>query len=201
MDAVSQYALAYALTTSAGIRALLPLTALAFAAHFGWVQPPESFAWLGGTLVMWILAGVASLELLADKVPVIDHALHFVQLVSKPAAAAILVGGSVHATSHEQLVMLMVLGALNALGIHGAVAGTRVASTASTGGFANPLLSLAEDAGAIGSVVIAFLAPLVAAALAIVFSLAILAFTRKIYVGMRARRSANEPQRDGFIRR
>ena len=170
MDAAAQYAFAYALTTSAGVRALLPLAALSIAAHAGWVHVPEAFGWLAGAGVMWILIAVAALEMFADKIPLLDHALHFVQVAGKPAAAAILVGGSVHAQSHEQLVVLMILGALNALGIHGAIASARAASTATTGGIANPVLSTVEDTGSIVGIVIAFVMPLLAAILAVVFA-------------------------------
>ncbi|GAC1653427.1 MAG: DUF4126 domain-containing protein [Vulcanimicrobiaceae bacterium] len=186
MDSVSQFALAYALTTSAGIRALLPLAALSIAAHNGWVHPPQAFAWVAGSLVMWIFIGVAALEMVADKVPLIDHLFHFVQIATKPAAAALLVGGSVHATSHEQLVLLMIVGALNALGIHGVVAGTRVASSATTAGLASPVLSTVEDVGAIGATILAFLAPLVSAVMAIIFSVLLFILARRVYRRARA---------------
>jgi uncharacterized membrane protein len=190
MDAVSQYALAYALTTSAGVRAVLPLAAASVAAHFGWIHPSGAFAWLGHWLAMWILIAVAVLEMTADKVPLVDHAMHFVQIASKPAAAAILIGGTTHPHSNEELVFLMVIGALNALGIHGAVMGARMASTAGTAGFASPVLSTAEDAGSIGSVGLAFFAPLVAAVLALIFSVVLFIAVRGAYRRIRRRRAA-----------
>ena len=88
MDAVVQYALAYALTTSAGVRALLPLAAASFAAHAGWIHPPGEFAWLGHGAVMWVLIAFAVLEMAADKIPLVDHAMHFLHVAAKPAAAA-----------------------------------------------------------------------------------------------------------------
>lgn len=185
MDAAAQYALAYALTTSAGVRALLPLAALSIAAHAGLVHLPAGFAWLGGAGVMWLLTVVAALEMFADKIPLLDHALHFVQIAGKPAAAAILVGGSVHAQSHEQLVFLMIVGALNALGIHGAIASARAASTMTTGGLANPVLSTAEDAGSIGAVVLAVFMPVLAAVVAFLFALLLVVLARQ---ALRARK-------------
>ncbi|HKU82141.1 MAG TPA: DUF4126 domain-containing protein [Candidatus Tumulicola sp.] len=186
MDAASQYALAYALTTSAGVRALLSLAAVAVATHFHLLHPPAGFAWLGSTAAMWSLGALAVLEILADKVPLLDHVLHVAQIALKPAAAAIVVGGSVHAQSHEALVTLMVLGALNALGVHAAVASVRGASTIATGGIANPVVSSAEDAGSIGALVVAFAAPFVAAAMALVFSVALAVFVRSAYRRVRA---------------
>ena len=178
---VSQYALAYALTTTAGIRALLPLAAASVAAHFGWLHPSGAFAWLGHAPVMWILIVIAVLEMTADKIPVVDHAMHFVQLASKPVAAAILVGGTTHPHSNEQLVFLMVIGALNALGFHSAVVGARVASTAGTAGLANPVLSIVEDAGSIVGIGLAFVAPVLAAVLALILAVVLMITARAVY--------------------
>ncbi|MBV8434452.1 MAG: DUF4126 domain-containing protein [Candidatus Eremiobacteraeota bacterium] len=189
MDAAAQYAFAYALTTTAGVRSLLALAAVAVAAHVHWMHPPAGFVWLGSATAMWILIGVAVVELLADKVPVLDHAVHFVQIAGKPAAGAILVGGSVHAQSHELLIGLMVLGALNALGIHAAIASVRGASTMTTGGAGNPFVSVVEDAGAIGSLIIAFVAPFAAALLAVAFTIALILLARAAYHRMRAARA------------
>ena len=188
MDAVAQYALAYSLTTTAGVRALLALAAVAVAAHFGIIHPPDAFAWLASVKAMWILVGVAVLEIVADKVPILDHAMHFLQTASKPAAAVILVGGSVHAQSQTVVVTMMILGALNALGVHAAIAGLRGASTATTAGAANPFVSMAEDAGSIVSLIAAFLVPLAAAALALCFSVLLLFFARSAFTRLRAAR-------------
>ena len=186
MDAASQYALAYALTTTAGVRAIVALAGVAVAAHFGFFHPPGSFAWLASPAAMWVLVGVGALELIADKVPILDHAGHFIQVATKPAAAAILVGGSVHAQSTATLATLMVLGGLNALGVHAGIAALRGASTVTTGGVANPAVSTAEDVGTIGSLFVAFLAPFVAAFLAITFTVLLLVFARTAFRRLRA---------------
>jgi hypothetical protein len=190
MDAVAQYALAYALTTSAGVRALLPLAAASAAAHAGWIHPGGEFAWLGHAAVMWILIAFAALEMLGDKIPLIDHAMHFIQVASKPAAAAILIGGTTHPHGNGELIALMAVGALNALGIHGAVVATRAASTVGTGGLANPFVSIIEDTGAIGAVVLAFVAPVVAAVLALIASIVLVIVARYVYRRMRRKRAA-----------
>jgi uncharacterized membrane protein len=181
MDPATQYAFAYALTTTAGVRALLALAAVAIAAHLGWMHPPAGFAWLGSTTAMWVLIGFAIAEMFADKIPLLDHAVHFVQIAGKPAAGAILVGGSLHAQSQEALIGLMVVGALNALGVHTAVAAVRGASTVTTGGVANPAVSLVEDIGSAIALIVAFLAPFFAAALAIAFTILLIAVVKWLH--------------------
>ena len=193
MDAVMQYALAYVLTTTAGIRAVLPLAAASAAAHAGWIHPSGEFAWLGHGAVMWILIAFAVVELAADKIPFVDHAMHFVQVAAKPAAAAILIGGTTHPHGNEELIFLMVIGALNALGIHGAVVAARTASTVGTAGLANPLLSIVEDTGSIGAIVLAFVAPVVAAVLALIATVLLVIFARRAYRRMRVKRAAPRP--------
>ena len=185
MDAASQYAFAYALTTSAGIRALLPLALVSVAVHFGYVHPPEPFAWLGSTVVTGVLIAFAIVEIFADKIPIVDHALHFVQIATKPAAAAILVGGTAHPQNHNVLVTLMVLGALNALGVHAFTATVRVGSTATTAGLGNPILSTVEDTGAIVTTLLAFVAPFLAALLALVLVLVLVRIVRGAYKRVR----------------
>jgi hypothetical protein len=167
MDAASQYALAYSLTTAAGVRAVLALALVAVATHLGLLHPPSSFSWLASPIAMWILIAVGMAELLGDKIPVLDHAMHVLQIAIKPAAAAIIVGGTVHVQSNEMLIFLMVVGALNALGVHAGVMTVRGASTVTTGGLANPAVSAAEDVGTVCTVILAFVAPVVAAMLAI----------------------------------
>jgi uncharacterized membrane protein len=170
MDVAAEYAIAYGLTTSAGLRGLLTLAAVSIAVHFGMFSPPEQFAWLGSTTVTIVLVALAIVEFIADKIPVVDSAFHLVQAIVKPAAAAILVGGIVHAPNTGELYALMALGALNAFGVNAGVAATRGASTVTTGGMANPFVSLFEDAVALVMLALAYFAPFLLAALAIVLT-------------------------------
>lgn len=181
MDVAAQYAMAYALTTTAGIRALLPLAALSIAAHFGYVHAPPPFGWLGSTTVTVVLIAVAVVEIFADKIPIVDHALHVVQVAVKPAAAAILVAGTAHPQSRDVLIGLMILGALNALGVHAVTSTVRVGSTATTAGIANPFISTGEDVTAAAATVLSFFAPFVAAALALLAVVVVALIVRSIY--------------------
>lgn len=181
MDAAAQYALAYALSTSAGVRALVPLVAVSFAVHLGYIHPPEQIGWLGSSTVTIVLIAVALAEILADKIPLLDHTLHFVQVATKPAAAAILVAGVAHPQNQDVLIGLMVLGALNALGIHAVTSSIRLGSTATTAGFGNPFLSATEDVAAAGTTLLAFVAPFVAAGVALVLVLLLARLVRSVY--------------------
>ncbi|MGC8484497.1 MAG: DUF4126 domain-containing protein [Candidatus Baltobacteraceae bacterium] len=176
-----QYAVAYALSSAAGLRAIFALAVASLAVHAGWFHPPADLAWLDSWTVTVTLLVLAAVELLADKVPLLDHSLHVAQSVLKPAVAAILVAGTLHGLPGPALVSLVVLGALNALGIHAAAASGRGLSTVVTGGFGNPIVSLLEDIGALGLSVTAFLAPW----LGVVLALLVGAIAVRVLVGVR----------------
>jgi len=102
--------------------------------------------WLAGDLALAALLVAAVLEVVADKFPVVDHALDAVATVLRPAAAwlgsyAVL---SAWPTPWAQIAAI-ILGTM-ALTVHGVRASLRLGSTTTTLGVANPLLSLLDDA-------------------------------------------------------
>ncbi len=108
-----------------------------------------------------IAVGVLYLiEFLADKIPAIDHVWDAVHTFIRPAAGA-LVGWA--AASHEMPQGMVILASAiaggAALTMHTAKASLRMASTATTAGTANPVLSLVEDLFAFVNAVIAIFLP------------------------------------------
>lgn len=194
MDTTTEYALAFALTTTAGLRGFLALLVASLAAHAGWIHLNAPYAWLGSDAASVVLSVFAVLEILADKFPAVDNALHVVYFVVRPAAAAILVGGTVHTPNQGELIGLMVLGALNAFVVHGASATARAASTATTLGVANPILSVGEDVAALGGSALAIAMPVLAATLALALLVLLLVVAGRIRTRA-ARRTAEDEQR------
>ncbi len=183
MDAAT-FATAYALSTSVGLRPFMTLALASLAMHFGYLHPSTPFAALGSDGGTAILALLAVLELLGDKLPVVDHALHVLHFATKPLAAAILVGSIVPDAGMPLDGTTMALAALNAVGVHTAVATLRAGSTMTTAGMANPLLSLAEDGTAAAGVGLSLFAPYVGAALAALLTLALLLLARSGFLAL-----------------
>jgi hypothetical protein len=181
------FATAYTLSTSIGIRPFLTLAFASLAMHFGYLHPSPAFAYLGTNGATWILAGLAVIELVGDKIPVVDHALHVIHFGTKPVAAALLVGSAVSGGGSPDVVtgLLMGVGALNALGVHAGVTALRGASTATTLGVANPFISLGEDVAVVVSTVLAIFVPFVGALLAIAVTLVVVLVGRQVYLAMR----------------
>jgi hypothetical protein len=135
---------------------------------------------------MLVLGVFAVLELLADKFPGIDHALHAVYFIVRPVAAAILVGATVHADNAPSLYAMMAVGGLNALVVHGSAATARAASSATTLGIGNVALSVLEDVVTVAGIALAFVKPIIAAIAAIVFVVLIVALARAAVARVRS---------------
>ena len=190
----SSFATAYGLSTSIGLRPFLVLAIASLAMHLGYLHPSHAFAYLGSDGATWLLAGLATLEFAGDKVPVLDHTLHVVHFATKPIAAALLVGSALPSTGASPDIAtyaMMGLGALNALGVHAGVATLRGASTSMSGGLANPIVSVFEDALALGATLLAIAWPFVGAVVAIGLTVVLVVIARRIYVTLRGRSRAH----------
>lgn len=170
MDAVSAAALGVVLAACAGLRAFLPVFSASVAAQVLDVALPHYLAWLDRPVTLVVFGVAMVLELFGDKIPVVDHLLDSVQLFTKPGLAVLAATPFIYQLAPEYAVAIgIIIGAPLALGVHATKATVRVGSTATTGGVANPLVSVAEDVVAVSTVVVAFIAPLLALMLMVVF--------------------------------
>ena len=160
----TQLAMGFALAACVGLRTFLPLLVAGLLARAGYVDLGPSFEWMESTPALVVFGSALVFEILADKVPGLDHALHAVEAFVKPAAATLLAASLF--TNLDPL-MAMTLGLIGGGAIAGAVHAvkgtTRLASSAATGGLANPFLSLADDIVATVGTFLAFLVPILAA--------------------------------------
>jgi hypothetical protein len=156
-----------AIAAACGLRAFLPLLALGLAGRFGGLGLDDHVAWLAHTPTLWALGVATVVEVVGDKIPIVDHALDAVATLIRPLAGA-LAGYALLAHWPEPLpVTFALIAGTGALGVHVAKAKTRVGSTLLTAGAANPALSLAEDVGSFGLASLAILVPVVALILVI----------------------------------
>jgi len=160
------------LSAATGLRTFLPLLMLAVVARFGLfgVSLNTHFAWLGSNAALIALAVATVVELCADKIPLVDHALSAIGTVSRPLAGALAAGAVLnHADPAVAVIAGLIIGAPTAFAVHTAQTSARLVSTATTAGLANPLVSLAEDVMAALTaglaIVVPILAPLVVALL------------------------------------
>ena len=161
---VTQLAMGFALAASVELRAFLPLFVTGLLARNGYVQMGPSFAWMESTPALVVFGSAVIFEILADKVPGLDHALHAVEAFVKPVAATLLAASLF---THLDPVLAVTLGLIGGGTIAGAVhamkGAARLVSTGATGGLANPVLSLLDDGLAIVGIILAFVVPILAA--------------------------------------
>jgi len=160
-------ALAIALAASAGLRAWLPLLLAGGLARLGVLDLGSSFQFLSSTRALVLFGVATAIELVGDKIPAVDHALDVIGTPLRPLAGAVL-AASVLGTVTDPLTSVVLgtaVGAPSALVPHAAKSALRAASTTVTGGLANPVLSLIEDAISLLTFILAVLVPLVVVAL------------------------------------
>lgn len=178
MQIAMQVVMGLGLAASAGLRAFLPLLVVGAAGRAGAIPLAGPFAWMESTGAL-IVFGVAVLaEVLADKIPVVDHVLDAGALFVKPVAGTMLAASMFTELGPlEGTVLGIATGGVTAGAVGLAKAKTRLLSTAASGGLANPWLSIGEDIGSLfGSLAVVFLAPLVAFLVVVVAGIAIAVF-------------------------
>jgi hypothetical protein len=110
-------------------------------------------------MIVLILACI--FEIVADKFPAVDHFLDSAGTFVRPIAGAV-AAASVLTDIDPTIAALvgLIVGAPTSFGFHTLKAGTRVASSATTFGCANPVISLIEDIISFALTVIAIFSPI-----------------------------------------
>jgi hypothetical protein len=171
------------LASATGLRTFLPLLMLALAARFELfgVQLIAPMDWLVSGPAIAALATATVAEFAGDKVPAIDHALNAIGYVTRPVAGAVAAGSVFWGVDPAAAALAgIIVGAPAALAFNAAQTGVRVGSTATTGGLGNPVVSLVEDVLAFGTVVVAFLAPVVIPIVLLVVAVVVIRLARRI---------------------
>ncbi len=161
IESITAVFTAFGLSTSAGLNAYLPLLIVALTARYtDLITLQAPFDALTNPWVIAVLVVLLIVELVADKVPLVDHANDVIQTVIRPAAGAILFAGTNNAVSDIHPVLAMALGIISAGGVHATKATVRPVVTATTGGLGNPVVSVIEDVIAFVVSVMSILVPI-----------------------------------------
>ena len=158
------------LAASAGLNAYIPLLTMGLLARYtDAITLPGGWQWLSNGWVIGILAVLLAVEVVADKIPVVDHVNDVVQTVVRPTAGGLAFGaGSASETvtvsdpgaffgSHQWVPVAA--GMVIALCVHGVKAAARPVVNATTAGVGAPVASTAEDFGSVVLSLLAILLP------------------------------------------
>ena len=177
-----------ALAATAGLRLFMPFLFVGAMARYAGTPTPEMLAWTASDPGFLLLLVATFLEVLSDKIPVVDHVLDVGATFIKPAAGLFLPVAMLQDVSPMMAWTLgIAAGAPLAFGVHTAKAGTRVASSAATVGAGNPIISTLEDALAIVILVFTAIAPVLGALIVILLVFFVVRALRKMkrWVGAR----------------
>ena len=164
----------FGLSTSAGLNAYLPLLIVALVSRFtNLLRLNEPFDALESWWTIGVLAVLLAIEILADKIPIVDSINDAIQTFIRPAAGAVLFAANANAIADVHPVLAMVCGLLLAGTVHAVKSTARPVVTATTGGTVNPLLSTAEDILSALTAFLAILLPTLAAILLLIAALII----------------------------
>ena len=156
-----QVAMGISLAACAGLRAFLPLLVVGAAGRLDLLPLTRSFEWLGSWPALTVFGAAVLAEFLADKFPVVDNFLDTVQTLVKPVAGTILMASVLSDLTPLQATVLgLVAGGTAAGAVHVGKAKLRLASTVTTAGTANPVVSFFEDVVAFVGTLASLIAPL-----------------------------------------
>ena len=160
------------LAAAAGLNAWMPLLVLGLANRFfDAIALPAGWAWLSSDVALWVIGALLVLEIIADKVPVLDSINDAVQTVIRPASGGIAFGAGASAETlrvddpgeffANQNWVAIGIGVAIALGIHVVKASIRPVANAATAGVAAPIVSTAEDVSSLALSIFAIVLPIV----------------------------------------
>ena len=148
MDVLLSVCLGLGLAAACGFRVFVPFLVLNLAARSDYVVLDGGFEWIGSTPALITLAVATALEITAYYVPWLDNLL---DSVATPAAVVAGIVATASVVTGIDPYLKWSLAVIAGGGVAGAVqavtVGTRGASSLTTAGFGNPLVTTAEIGG------------------------------------------------------
>ena len=168
---------AFGLSASAGLNAYIPLLVVGVIAHYfpNTLNLATPFDLLANPWILILLGVLVIIEMIADKVPAVNHINDLVQTIIRPVAGAIAFAASTNVITDINPVLALACGLLVAGSVHTVkAAAVRPAVTATTAGAGNVPVSIAEDILATITSILAVIIPLIAGTLLIIFLVLVL---------------------------
>lgn len=186
----------YSLLTSVGLGLGAGVNAYATFLVFGLLTRfrPGMFegdlaSFFSSTPVLIFFGVMYAIEFVADKIPAVDHVWDVIHTFVRPLAGVVV---ALAASSPDMpkgwMITAAILSGGAALGSHLTKASVRAASTTTTAGVANPLLSIAEDIFVVINALLAIFWPVV------FFVIALLLFIPALLIVRRMLRVKTTPQ-------
>jgi len=164
---------AFGLSASAGLNAYIPLLVVGLIGHYfpNMMKLNQPWDTLANPWIILMLCVLVIIEMLADKIPAVNHINDLIQTFIRPAAGAIAFAASANVVSDVHPVLALAAGLLISGTVHLTKAGVvRPAVTATTGGTGNVPVSIAEDVTSTVLSIVAVIVPVLVGTLLIVLA-------------------------------
>jgi hypothetical protein len=163
---------AFGLSASAGLNAYIPLLIVGLIGHYtNLMKLNAPWDTLSNPWIILLLCVLVIIEMVADKVPAVNHINDVIQTFIRPAAGAVAFAASANVVTDISPVLALAAGLLVAGSVHVAKAGAlRPAVTATTGGAGNVPVSIAEDIVSTVLSIVAIILPILIGTLLVVLA-------------------------------
>jgi hypothetical protein len=161
VDLTQLVAIAAALGWASGLRLYAVLALTGLAGYLGWVELPSGLRVLQHPVFLAASGTMLFVEFFADKIPGLDTIWDLIHTVIRVPAGAALAAAVFGVDEPTWAALAALLGGTLAATAHTAKATTRAAANTSPEPFTNIGLSLVEDGASIGSLWLAYQAPVV----------------------------------------
>jgi hypothetical protein len=169
------------LSATCGFRVFLPLLGLSIAAHAGHLDLAGGFGWIGSWPATIAFAVATVFEIGAYFIPWLDNLLDMIATPAAIVAGTIITASVIGDVSPLLRWMLAIVAGGGIAGvIQSSTVLVRGTSTATTGGIANPAVSLSELGASIVGTIVSILVPVVAIILVLLILLLIVRRTRRL---------------------
>jgi hypothetical protein len=151
------------LAASVGFRVFVPLFALSLAAHFHIIPLNENWIWIGSNTALLTLGIATLVEIVAYMIPWLDHLLDLITVpLATIAGTAVMVSTLANLDPTLTWALAIIAGGGTATAIKTGTSATRLTSTSTTAGIANPLISTVETGTSIGISALSIFFPVIA---------------------------------------
>ena len=166
------------LAASVGFRIFVPLFALSIASYYGIIPLNENWQWVGSSVAMITLGIATIIEIGAYLIPWLDNLLDTIAVpLAAIAGTAVMLSTMADLDPVVTWSLAIIAGGGTATAIKASTSTARLASTATTGGIANPIVSTVESGTSIVLSILVFVAPVIA----IIFVIIILWLMFKVF--------------------
>ncbi len=163
---------AFGLSASAGLNAYIPLLIVGLLGHYtNLMKLNAPWDTLSNPWIILMMCVLVIIEMLADKIPAVNHINDAIQTFIRPAAGAVAFAASANVVTNVSPVLALACGLLIAGTVHVAKAGAlRPVVTATTGGVGNVPVSIAEDIVSTVLSIVAIVLPILVGTLLIILA-------------------------------